>query len=109
MDSGYTHARAVTVTEFPHRPCPAGYRWLKSYRRATGSPLGTDEWQVRSDAPGLSVRVEWFATLTEARKHARAVIRSKQSAWAEINRAAESGQGIRLIPWADYERELIIK
>lgn len=109
MASGYTHARAVTRTDHLNRDLPRGYCWLKSYRRATGSPLGTNEWQVRSDAPGFSVRVEWFATLTEARKHARAVIRSKGSTWAEVSRACESGQGIRLIPWCDYERELIIK
>lgn len=109
MPSGYTHARTVTVTEYADRALPRGYRWLKTYRKKWGSPLGTDEWQVRSDAPGFSTRVEWFATLTEARKHARAVIRSKGSTWAEVSRACESGQGIRLIPWADYERELIIK
>lgn len=109
MASGYTHARAVTRTEYADRALPHGYHWLKTYRKKCGSPLGTDEWKVTSDAPGFSVRVEWFATLTEARKHCRAVIRSNQSTWAEVSRACESGQGIRLIPWATYERELIIK
>lgn len=106
--SGYCHARKVTVTECDDRAKPRGYTWLKTYRKRTGSPLGTNEWQVKSDAPGFAVSVEWFATLTEARKHARAVIRAGRSTWAEIFRACESFQSVRMIQWAEYERELII-
>jgi hypothetical protein len=107
--SGYCHARKVTVTECSDRALPAGYQWLKQYRKRFASPLGDSEWQVKSDAPGFAVSVEWFGTLTEARKHARAVIRAGRSTWAEVFRYCEHGQGIRAILWAEYERELIIK
>jgi DNA-binding transcriptional LysR family regulator len=109
MASGYTHARAITVKENDSRALPRGHRWVKAYRKGVPSPLNTDEWLVRSDAGVIAVHHDTFATLTEARKHARAVIRSNRSTWAEVRRYAESGYGITSILWAEYERELIIK
>lgn len=109
MDSGYTHARAVTVTENDSRALPRGYLWMRRYRTLAGSLLSRDEWLVRSDGGPFSVRHDTFSTLTEARKHARRIIREGASTWAEVRRYAESGEGITSILWAEYERELIIK
>ena len=83
---------------------PYGYQWLRAYRRKSGSPLGTDEYMVRSrsDAGSMETRHDHCATLTEARKHAKAIVRNGK-AWAEIFRWAENGQGMRKVFIASYE------
>lgn len=110
MASGYTHARKVTLTDNTPDSLPKGYEWLKRYRQRTGSPLGCDEYSVRSDAGGMSTRVDWFPTLTEARKFARSICKRGQvSTWAEVFRWCENGQGIRSVFQCAYERELGVK
>jgi len=97
--------RTITVTNNPAPALPAGMAWLKSYRTRTGSPLGTDEYYVRSDAGGMRTAREPVATLTEARALARRIVRDGK-AWAEVFRVAESGTMDRDVWIASYEVEI---
>lgn len=96
--------RQITVTNNPAPALPAGLAWLKSYRTRTGSPLGTNEYYVRSDAGGMRTAREPVATLTEARALARRIVRGGK-AWAEVFRIAESGVSSRDVWIASYEVE----
>lgn len=91
--SGYHFARRVTVTNEPEPTAPH-LKWAAS----------RPQYQVRSDAGAMSTRCEDFATLTEARKAARA--RARACGWAEVFRWAENGTTLRKFFVCSYEREL---
>ena len=97
-------ARQITVTESPCKLLPTGMSWLDDYRKRTGSPLGTDSYFVRSDAGGMRTQRDSFATLTEARRHARTIVRSGKG-WAEIFRTAENFNACKDVWIASYEVE----
>lgn len=90
-------ARKITVDESYDKNPPAGYSW-KFNGRARG-------YSVRSSNGPLSVKHEDFPSLTEARKHARAIVRGGLP-WAEVFRWAESGTGIKKVFIASYEVEI---
>lgn len=91
----YHHKKIVAVTNEPEAK-PVGFRWVKT----------RPQYQVRSDAGGLSTRFDDCETLTEARKIAKQRIKAGQTTWAEVFRWAESGVSLRKFFVCEYEREL---
>ena len=89
--------RKIVVSESDNKNLPSGYSWTFNGR--------TRGYSVRSGNGAMSVKRGDFRTLTEARKHARAMVRAGK-AWSEVFRWAESGVGIRAVFIASYEVEL---
>lgn len=88
----------IDITESPDKSCPRGMRWAGRF-----TP-GKAEYQIRvGNGHCESPIVEWVNTLTEARKKARASVRSGK-AWAEVFRWAETGVSLRKVWICTYEK-----
>jgi hypothetical protein len=91
--------RTISVTESDDKSLPKGMHW-----RTVGKPAHPD-YMVRYDRGGMDVRHSHCASLTQARKEARAIVREGR-AWAEVFRWAESGVSMRSVFIASYEVEI---
>ena len=99
--SGYTHAHRITCDESTDKGLPAGMqRWCTSFDRYP--------YMIRYDGGNLHSLTEHCATLTEARKVAKRLVRAGGTTWAEIHRWCESGVQLRKVWICTYERELIV-
>lgn len=90
--------RKIVCNNFEQRP-PAGMKW-----RRIGRPPHPD-YNVRFDRGHMETGHTHCASLTEARRTAKAIVREGR-AWAEVLRYAEDFNRIKSVLIASYEVEV---